>query len=187
MKYSVFESSVFDILNFPKYSIFFDKIGQIDQIGQRMRALDYFVCIVLLVEMTKCVKSLLEEADEEVPFWRISGVCCPILRFPCTRMPNICANIRNALRRGKPSRLVRNTNRKKIRRNRSQSGCYRLARRRGYNCDEYPFASTFQGGRGAVVRLVPIRENSIQGGMISAFYRRSRIGHDDCFILSLII
>ena len=124
-----------------------------------MRA-EYFVCIGLLVEITK-------------------SVCCPILRFPCSRIPNICANIRNAFRRGKPSQLVRTT--KQIRRNRRQSGCHRLLPRRGYSCDEYPFASTFQGGRGAVVRLVPIRENSIQGGMISAFYRRSRIGHGDCF------
>ena len=180
-----------------------------------MKALAYFICIALLVEITtaKSVESLLEEVDEEVPFSlddaqylspskdesvngdintelsprqigripRISSVHCPILRFPCSRMPNICANIRNAFRRGKPSRLVRTTNRRQIRRNRRQSGCRRLPRRRGYNCDEYPFASTFQGGRGAVVRLVPIRENSIQGGLISAFYRRNRIGHGGCF------
>lgn len=106
---------------------------------------------------------------------------CPTIRFPCSRMRNVCANIRNAFRMGKPKQLQRTTNRSQIRRNRRQSGCGGLGRRTGYNCDEYPFASTFQGGRGAVVRLVPIRENSIQGGMLAAFYRRNRIGHGGCF------
>ena len=106
---------------------------------------------------------------------------CPILRFPCARMPNVCANMRNAIRLGRPRRLNRTTNRSQIRRNRRNSGCRRLRRRRGYNCDEYPFASTFQGGRGAVVRLVPRRENAIQGAVLGNFYRRYRIGHGGCF------
>ena len=146
-----------------------------------MRGFNYYVYIALLVEITKPVKSLLEEADEEDPFYRISSVCCPILHLPCSRMPNICGNIQNAFRRRKSSLLVRTTSRKQIRRNRRQSGCRYLPRSRGYSCDEYLFASTFQGGRGSVVKLVPVRENSIQGGLISAFYQRSRIGDGDCF------
>ncbi len=110
---------------------------------------------------------------------------CPTIRFPCSRMPNVCANMRNAIRLGKPRVLQRTTNRSQIRRNRRASGCRRLGRRAGHNCDEYPFASTFQGGRGAVVRLVPIRENSIQGALLGAFYRRNRIGHRGCFRVSV--
>ena len=110
---------------------------------------------------------------------------CPTLRFPCSRMPNVCANMRNAIRLGKPRLLTRTTNRSQIRRNRRNSGCRSLGRRTGYNCDEYPFASSFQGGHGAVVRLVPIRENSIQGGILAAFYLRNRIGHGGCYRVSV--
>ena len=106
---------------------------------------------------------------------------CPTISFPCAQMPNVCANIRNAFRMGKPRQLQRTTNPSQIRRNRRQSGCRRLGRRTGYNCDEYPFASSLQGGSGAVVKLVPIRENSVQGGMLAAFYRRNNIGHGGCF------
>ena len=113
------------------------------------------------------------------------GRRCPTVRFPCSRMPNVCANMRNAIRLGKPRLLTRTTNRSQIRRNRRNSGCRSLGRRTGYNCDEYPFASSFQGGHGAVVRLVPIRENSIQGGILAAFYIRNRIGHGGCFRVSV--
>ncbi|MFT3831347.1 MAG: NucA/NucB deoxyribonuclease domain-containing protein [Opitutaceae bacterium] len=36
--------------------------------------------------------------------------------------------------------------------------------------DEYPFASTVQGGIGASVRKVPLHENLVQGGVIGASY-----------------
>ena len=106
---------------------------------------------------------------------------CPTIRFPCTRMPNVCSNMRYAISLGRPSQLTRTTNRFQIRQNRRNSACRHLRRRPGHNCDEYPFASSFQGGRGSVTRMVPRRENSIQGGVLSAFYRRNRIGHGDCF------
>ena len=111
---------------------------------------------------------------------------CPTIRFPCSRMPSVCANMRYAIRLGKPSRLTRTTNRAQIRRNRRNAPCRHLRRRpAGHNCDEYPFASTFQGGRGSVVRMVPRRENSIQGAVLGAFYRRNRIGHGGCFRVSV--
>jgi len=40
------------------------------------------------------------------------------------------------------------------------------------SCDEYPFASTVQGGSGSIVRGVTVSENRTQGGELSAFYRR---------------
>ena len=117
--------------------------------------------------------------------WRRRHRRCPTIRFPCSRMPSVCANMRYAISLGKPSQLTRTTNRFQIRQNRRNSACRALRRRPGHNCDEYPFASTFQGGRGSVVRMVPRRENSIQGGVLSAFYRRNRIGHGDCFRVSV--
>jgi hypothetical protein len=40
----------------------------------------------------------------------------------------------------------------------------------GSSCDEYPFASTVQGGVGASVRKVPLVEQFSQGGTLSIFY-----------------
>ena len=37
--------------------------------------------------------------------------------------------------------------------------------------DEFPYASTLQGGKGAMTAEVPLLENCIQGGMLGAFYR----------------
>ena len=45
--------------------------------------------------------------------------------------------------------------------------------RMGLSCDEYPFASTEEGGQGqAAIRLVDPRDNSGEGALLSAFYRR---------------
>ena len=38
--------------------------------------------------------------------------------------------------------------------------------------DEYPFASTRQGGRRAWIGHIPGRQNSAQGGILSSFYKR---------------
>jgi hypothetical protein len=38
--------------------------------------------------------------------------------------------------------------------------------------DEYPFASTYEGGVNAWIGHIPGQQNSAQGGMLSWFYRR---------------
>ncbi len=43
----------------------------------------------------------------------------------------------------------------------------------GSQLDEFPYASTAEGGAGAVAAPVPGRQNSIQGGLLSALYRFS--------------
>jgi hypothetical protein len=47
--------------------------------------------------------------------------------------------------------------------------------------DEYPFASTYQGGAGARVASVPLWEQRIQGGVMSRFYATHGIGDGDPF------
>jgi len=43
----------------------------------------------------------------------------------------------------------------------------------GSQLDEFPYASTAQGGVGAVAAPVPWLQNAVQGGLLSAFYRYS--------------
>ena len=40
-----------------------------------------------------------------------------------------------------------------------------------WSCDEFPFASTTNGGSDAIIRGVRLRENNIQGGQLSVFRR----------------
>ena len=102
--------------------------------------------------------------------------------FNCTNMPAVCANMKNAIHtKEKPPKLTRTTNTSQIRKNRRDSGCTKMKPGPGMSCDEYPFASTNQGGKNAVIVAVPIKENSSQGGQLSAFYRRNSIQDGDCF------
>lgn len=51
-------------------------------------------------------------------------------------------------------------------------------------CDEYPFYSTKEGGRGASLRLVPKAEQDLQGGLIGGFggfYTQCDIDDNDSY------
>jgi hypothetical protein len=109
----------------------------------------------------------------------------PTMTYRRSVLPNIAANIAAAQARRKPRVLTRITDRRRIAQNR-RAACGNVRRRRGFSCDEYPFASTAQGGRGASVRLVPVREQNIQGGIISSFYRVNAIGNGDRFRVRVI-
>lgn len=52
------------------------------------------------------------------------------------------------------------------------------------SCDEYPLASSEQGGSGASVRWVPLSENNSQGGTMSQFYRGNRVMVGDNFYVN---
>ena len=51
----------------------------------------------------------------------------------------------------------------------------------GKSLDEYPFASTKEGGKGASVEAVSVKEQSIQGGQLSQFYKKNKIKDGDSF------
>lgn len=54
----------------------------------------------------------------------------------------------------------------------------------GLSWDEYPFASSIQGGgafTGVSVQAVPEEANSLQGGLLSAFYGMHDLKFGDCF------
>jgi hypothetical protein len=54
------------------------------------------------------------------------------------------------------------------------------------SCDEYPFASTVQGGYGSTVRWVPLTENNKQGTLMVEFYRGNRVMPGDDYFVSAI-
>ena len=95
------------------------------------------------------------------------------------RTPAIAAHIRAAQAAGKPAILHRVSPMPADRR----PGACRGWRGPG-SCDEYPFASTYEGGLGkASIAGVPLWEQRRQGGDLLAFYRRHRIGNGDAFVV----
>jgi hypothetical protein len=102
----------------------------------------------------------------------------PAVVFDKAQFPNIAPHIANAQKSGKPKRLRRLTDRSKIRRNRREA-CGKF--KGPDTCDEYPFASSYEGGAGALVTSVPRSEQNSQGGTLSSFYQKHGLGDKDAF------
>ena len=68
------------------------------------------------------------------------------------------------------------TNKKMIDRKRRQALKDTPKANPGNSLDEYPFASTQQGGSGAKVAEVPVTEQNRQGGKMSSFYQNNNVG-----------
>jgi hypothetical protein len=118
------------------------------------------------------------------PEQSLSQEACDKLKFvifDARRMPFITRNISTAWKAGKPGVLTKDSaaepgNRKVV--------CLRsFARTHGGQCDEYPFASTREGGAGAQEMEVPPRENACQGGTLSAKYGAGGIRDGDSFLV----
>jgi hypothetical protein len=100
-------------------------------------------------------------------------------------MPQTYAHIRDAIASGKPMILTYDSDldARDERRGQALKGipCEKCMVR-----DEYPFASTFEGGPGASVRLVPAWEQHFQGAQIGALVRINKLVTGDKIIVRLI-
>jgi Deoxyribonuclease NucA/NucB len=126
--------------------------------------------LVLLAGLGLLLDALTGDQDQE----RL-----PVFVVDANRTPAIAAHIRAAQAAGKPAILHRVVPRPRDRR----PGACRGWRGPG-SCDEYPFASTIEGGPGkASIAGVPVQEQRRQGGDLAGFYRRHRIGNGDPFVV----
>jgi hypothetical protein len=91
-----------------------------------------------------------------------------VLLVDAAKMPFIARNTKLAWGEGHPGILT--MNRGKQAANRAAACPRSFARPHGGSCDEYPMASTDQGGAGARAEEVPKRENLCQGGSYGAQY-----------------
>ncbi|KAL1617158.1 hypothetical protein SLS54_007935 [Diplodia seriata] len=115
-----------------------------------------------------------------------------LMIFTCDQMPNVCANMcYGAYCKGIGTSLKYDKADSKEKRNRRhQAGCIASGGNRcstkkgfksGYQCDEYPFASTVSNGASTRLnRCVPAAENRKQGGVINAFYKKAYCGGGPC-------
>lgn len=91
-----------------------------------------------------------------------------VLIVDANKMPFIARNTKLAWEQGLPSTLT--MNRAQYKSNRAAACGERFPRPHGGQCDEYPMASTDEGGKGARAEEVPARENRCQGGSYVAQY-----------------
>jgi hypothetical protein len=102
------------------------------------------------------------------------GSCRKFVAISADKMPYIARNINNAFKTGRPFVLHRTENRAVIGANRKAS-CGGFQPNYGGWCDEYPFASSHEGGAGAATEEVPPREQQCQGGTLSRQYQAQQI------------
>jgi RHS repeat-associated protein len=109
-----------------------------------------------------------------------------ICEFSLSRVPNIGRHILDAQNAGYPMLLTRTTDPAISRANR-RAACGGFVRTTPTGtCDEYPFATTLQGGAGASTREVPKFENDSQGGTLSQCYSRENIGNGDSYAVVVV-
>lgn len=108
----------------------------------------------------------------------------PVVTFSRSRVPKIVQNIEAGFSANKKRKLHRITDDRAIAANR-RAACGSAECGSGESCDEYPFASSQEGGAGAVRLCVPERQNNSQGGTLSAFYQRESIGNNDEYCVQL--
>ena len=117
--------------------------------------------------------------------YAIKGKKIPTVVFSRSRGPGIAANFDHAVANGAPTLLSRASS-ATIKANR-RAALMGVPRRRppGMSWDEYPFASSLQGGGvvGKTVfrRLVPRAEQSYQGGVLGPFFTGNNIQVGDLF------
>jgi len=91
-----------------------------------------------------------------------------VLLVDANKIPFIARNTQLAWESGRPGVLT--MNRAKQDENRRIACPRSFSKKYGGQCDEYPMASTGEGGGSARTEEVPGRENSCQGGMYGAQY-----------------
>jgi RHS repeat-associated protein len=102
----------------------------------------------------------------------------PTVTFSRGRAPGLGQNFDDAVAKGAPTQLTRvgnaarNANRRAALRGQPRAPA-------GQSLDEYPFASSAQGGAGSTVRAVPKAEQDYQGGVLSSFYQRHGVNIGD--------
>jgi hypothetical protein len=131
--------------------------------------------------------SAASEVHKCTPEQELADGQCDNLKFvimDAARMPFITRNISTAWRVGKPGVLTKDANAEPV--NRKQVCLPSFPRPNGGQCDEYPFASTSQGGAGAQEQEVPARENQCQGGTLSVQYRSAGIKDGNSFLVVII-
>ncbi|MBA0047722.1 NucA/NucB deoxyribonuclease domain-containing protein [Mycobacteroides sp. LB1] len=106
----------------------------------------------------------------------------PSLVYNAGTMPEHFDHKLDAIEKGQPSTLTRGNPIDTSGRRRDALGG--IPTQTGKARDEYPFASTAEGGEGSSVRYVPRDESNREGPLIGGFYKKNQVGEGDRFNLA---
>ncbi|WP_078324493.1 NucA/NucB deoxyribonuclease domain-containing protein [Mycobacteroides salmoniphilum] len=106
----------------------------------------------------------------------------PSLVYNASTLPEHFDHKLDAIEKGQPSTLTRGNPTDTSGRRRDALGG--IPTQTGKARDEYPFASTAEGGEGSSVRYVPRDESNREGPLIGGFYKKNQVGEGDRFDLA---
>ncbi|HEY0711510.1 MAG TPA: PAAR-like domain-containing protein [Polyangia bacterium] len=106
------------------------------------------------------------------------NVVLPVLVFSAAEFPEKTANMKKFLKKKNSMTLTRQTNRRKIRANRRAACGHVTPGGAGTSIDEFPFASSKEGGAGAAATPIDENEQNKQGGKLSGFYKKNKINNN---------
>jgi RHS repeat-associated protein len=109
----------------------------------------------------------------------------PVFVVDGKRTPKIAINDASAIAAGHPFLLHALRSKAEASQNRELAGC-KAAWSGPQSCDEYPFASTFEGGLGAQTMGVPVWEQGVQFRDLSSFMAANRVKRGDQFLVAVI-
>jgi len=105
------------------------------------------------------------------------------LLIPEKLWPNVYKTMMNGVATGQPLLLTYDPSRSNARARRRAALAKHTPAKPGYHLDEYPYASTEQGGAGASVNEVPEKENMSHGGYIGATVKLFNMKKGDKFLV----
>ncbi|MPZ79775.1 MAG: hypothetical protein GEV28_04995 [Actinophytocola sp.] len=152
-------------------NLFSSVTGGTELVGEG--ATQFMVAASAASEVHKCTppKGLADQECDDLKFVIIDAA----------KMPFIARNISTAWGSGKPGVLTKDSTRTAA--NRKVVCLPNFPKPHGGQCDEFPFASTRQGGSGAQEHEVPPRENQCQGGTLERRYTLGGIKDGDDYLV----
>jgi hypothetical protein len=117
---------------------------------------------------------------------QVPAVVPPVLEFSTKEFPEKTQNMKSKMDKNGEKKLTRQTSRGKIRKNRKAAlkGIKKAGKTK--SLDEFPFASSKEGGKGANVKAISRKEQNKQGGKMSGFYKKHKIKNNTEFIVRIV-
>jgi RHS repeat-associated protein len=106
------------------------------------------------------------------------------LLVPQKKMPNIYQHTLKAIGGGKPMIITYDQSKQNADKRRGEALKGQTPAAKGNSLDEYPLATTKEGGKNASVQEVPLKEQLVQGGIVSSTAKAAGMQTGDMFLVT---